>query len=150
MNLCSNKVINLRIRFKLDPHPHQQFHNSRHMLHLRRVTPRDQESPASSVETPSSGLGMDTSNQSDSVIAEPSTLSRIHARGRVGSKDHSLPQPVSSYHDEPSQSAPTSWWSDIRIMGLEPSPELLAIALVYFVQGILGLSRLALQFFFKG
>ena len=36
------------------------------------------------------------------------------------------------------------------MMGLEPSPELLAIALVYFVQGILGLSRLALQFFFKG
>ncbi|MEW5305879.1 MAG: hypothetical protein WDW36_008394 [Sanguina aurantia] len=34
-------------------------------------------------------------------------------------------------------------------MGLEPSPELLAIAMVYFVQGILGLSRLALFFFFK-
>ncbi|GLI60781.1 hypothetical protein VaNZ11_003013 [Volvox africanus] len=39
--------------------------------------------------------------------------------------------------------------ADIRIMGLEPSPELVAISMVYFVQGILGLSRLAVSFFFK-
>jgi len=39
--------------------------------------------------------------------------------------------------------------SSLRIMGLEPSPELIAIAMVYFVQGILGLSRLALSFYFK-
>ncbi|KAL6763052.1 BT1 family-domain-containing protein [Haematococcus lacustris] len=36
-----------------------------------------------------------------------------------------------------------------KFMGLDPSPELVAIAMVYFVQGILGLSRLALSFFFK-
>eukprot|EP00798_Chlamydomonas_sp_ICE-L_P015797 gene15797-21921_t len=36
-----------------------------------------------------------------------------------------------------------------NITGLKPSAELLAIGMVYFVQGILGLSRLALSFFFK-
>ena len=37
----------------------------------------------------------------------------------------------------------------VRILGLEPSPELLAIAMVNFVQGILGLSDLASEYFFK-
>ncbi|GBF96737.1 folate-biopterin transporter chloroplastic [Raphidocelis subcapitata] len=36
-----------------------------------------------------------------------------------------------------------------QLMGLDVTPELCAIALVYFVQGILGLSRLALSFYFK-
>ncbi|MCM1984657.1 folate/biopterin family MFS transporter [Lyngbya confervoides] len=35
------------------------------------------------------------------------------------------------------------------LFGQEPSPELFAILLVYFVQGILGLSRLAVSFFLK-
>lgn len=34
-------------------------------------------------------------------------------------------------------------------LGHEPSPELIAILLVYFVQGILGLARLAISFFLK-
>ncbi len=34
-------------------------------------------------------------------------------------------------------------------MGLKPSPEIAAISMVYFVQGILGLARLALSFFLK-
>lgn len=34
-------------------------------------------------------------------------------------------------------------------LGHEPSPELIAILLVYFVQGILGLARLAVSFFLK-
>ncbi|KXZ46444.1 hypothetical protein GPECTOR_43g880 [Gonium pectorale] len=38
---------------------------------------------------------------------------------------------------------------DFKVMGLDPSPELVAISMVYFVQGILGLSRLAVSFFFK-
>ena len=32
------------------------------------------------------------------------------------------------------------------LFGNEPSPELMAILLVYFVQGILGLARLAVSF----
>ena len=35
------------------------------------------------------------------------------------------------------------------LLGNRPSPELMAILLVYFVQGILGLSRLAVSFFLK-
>ncbi len=35
------------------------------------------------------------------------------------------------------------------LFGHEPSPELLAILMVYFVQGILGLARLAVSFFLK-
>ena len=34
-------------------------------------------------------------------------------------------------------------------MGLEPSPELLAIVAVNFVRGILGLSALASEYFYK-
>lgn len=41
---------------------------------------------------------------------------------------------------------PDATW---KIMGLDATPELLAIFLVYFVQGILGLSRLAVSFYFK-
>ncbi|MCD8485390.1 MAG: folate/biopterin family MFS transporter [Desertifilum sp.] len=38
---------------------------------------------------------------------------------------------------------------DKLLFGNEPSPELVAILLVYFVQGILGLARLAVSFFLK-
>lgn len=36
-----------------------------------------------------------------------------------------------------------------KILGLDATPELFAIILVYFVQGILGISRLAVSFYFK-
>jgi hypothetical protein len=94
----------------------------------------------------------------------------------------------------PMRAPPGPWWANIKVMGLDPSPELLAISMgeprakqliglpcapampacyhatmpaggctlpdagstftplpspVYFVQGILGLSRLALSFFYK-
>ena len=39
--------------------------------------------------------------------------------------------------------------SSFTIFGLQPSPELLSISMVYFVQGILGLARLAISFFYK-
>ncbi|MEO1209429.1 MAG: folate/biopterin family MFS transporter [Cyanobacteria bacterium J06638_20] len=40
-------------------------------------------------------------------------------------------------------------WLKRVLFGNEPTPELLAILLVYFVQGILGLARLAISFFLK-
>jgi len=40
-------------------------------------------------------------------------------------------------------------FSQRLLFGHEPTPELLAILLVYFVQGILGLARLAISFFLK-
>ena len=39
--------------------------------------------------------------------------------------------------------------TDKLLFGREPTPELVAIMLVYFVQGILGLARLAVSFFLK-
>ncbi|BCX11847.1 MAG: MFS transporter [Thermosynechococcus sp.] len=41
------------------------------------------------------------------------------------------------------------WLKETLLFGQEPSGELLAILLVYFVQGVLGLARLAISFFFK-
>jgi len=41
------------------------------------------------------------------------------------------------------------WLQKTLLFGQEPSGELLAILLVYFVQGVLGLARLAISFFFK-
>lgn len=40
-------------------------------------------------------------------------------------------------------------FKDVFLFGNEPTPELFAILVVYFVQGILGLARLAVSFFLK-
>eukprot|EP01018_Ginkgo_biloba_P024267 Gb_14179 [translate_table: standard] len=40
-------------------------------------------------------------------------------------------------------------WKAIKLFGVEMSPDNVAVAMVYFVQGILGLSRLAVSFFLK-
>ncbi len=50
--------------------------------------------------------------------------------------------------DPPSRSLKT-FLTEKLFFGNEPTPELLAILTVYFVQGILGLSRLAVSFFLK-
>lgn len=42
-----------------------------------------------------------------------------------------------------------SYLTEKVFLGHEPTPELVAILLVYFVQGILGLARLGISFFFK-
>ena len=49
-----------------------------------------------------------------------------------------------------------SGWTQLKesltkklLLGYEPTPELIAILMVYFVQGILGLARLAVSFFLK-
>ncbi len=47
-----------------------------------------------------------------------------------------------------SSSLPPSGWSKL-LFGQEPTPELLAILMVYAVQGILGLAKLAVSFFLK-
>lgn len=51
--------------------------------------------------------------------------------------------------DLESRSASKGASKGFKVLGLDPSPELVAISMVYFVQGILGLSRLAISFFFK-
>jgi folate/biopterin transporter len=49
----------------------------------------------------------------------------------------------------PTQSTWKHWLQKTVLFDQEPSLELLAILLVYFVQGVLGLARLAVSFFFK-
>lgn len=39
--------------------------------------------------------------------------------------------------------------SSIKCFGVELSPDNIAVAMVYFVQGVLGLSRLAVNFYLK-
>lgn len=41
---------------------------------------------------------------------------------------------------------PKSWFS---CFGVDMSPDTIAVAMVYFVQGVLGLSRLAVSFYLK-
>lgn len=49
----------------------------------------------------------------------------------------------------PQQKTPSAIVRDAVLAGFEPSPELAAILSVYFVQGALGISRLAVSFFLK-
>lgn len=39
--------------------------------------------------------------------------------------------------------------SSVKIFGVDLSPDNIAVAMVYFVQGVLGLSRLAVSFYLK-
>ncbi|KAL2948624.1 hypothetical protein AAZX31_20G134900 [Glycine max] len=41
------------------------------------------------------------------------------------------------------------WVSSIKLFGVELSPDNVAVAMVYFVQGVLGLARLAVNFYLK-
>ncbi|KAF3796092.1 Folate-biopterin transporter 1 [Nymphaea thermarum] len=43
----------------------------------------------------------------------------------------------------------TIYMKNIKFFGVEMSPDNIAVAMVYFVQGVLGLSRLAVSFYFK-
>ncbi len=51
--------------------------------------------------------------------------------------------------DDPTQSPLRTFLRDRLLLGNDPNPELIAILLVYFVQGILGLARLAISFYLK-
>lgn len=44
------------------------------------------------------------------------------------------------------KSKSNSWF---RLFGVDMSPDTIAVAMVYFVQGVLGLSRLAVSFYLK-
>jgi len=62
-------------------------------------------------------------------------------------KEHGVPE-NNGKAEEKSLSGMSSLIRKI-LLGFEPTPELMAILLVYFVQGALGLSRLAVSFFLK-
>lgn len=58
----------------------------------------------------------------------------------------------SGYHENTSEATSENWKLKDRerlLFGVQLSPDITAIAMVYFVQGVLGLSRLAVSFFLK-
>jgi len=80
---------------------------------------------------------------------------RSHSNGmskmRAGSKneeDTSLHVSDSTGGTQNSPGVPNAG-SGFKIMGLQPSAELLAISMVYFVQGTIGLARLAISYLYK-
>ncbi|KAL3141007.1 hypothetical protein ABBQ32_005521 [Trebouxia sp. C0010 RCD-2024] len=77
--------------------------------------------------------------------------SKVATEGKAGNKDTALstddklrPQLSNSLQTKTEMQK-----SSFTVFGLQPSPELLSISMVYFVQGILGLARLAISFFYK-
>lgn len=42
-----------------------------------------------------------------------------------------------------------SYLNDLKCFGVDLSPDNIAVAIVYFVQGVLGLARLAVSFYLK-
>lgn len=85
------------------------------------------------------------SNKDDTSLV--TTVDGIEA-GPGGRNDDGLLSETTPLLARTSSSGGSRIWRD-AFAGLTMSPELVAISLVYFVQGILGLSKLALSFFFK-
>ena len=57
----------------------------------------------------------------------------------------------SNIQNKESQQLPISWTKEegLKLFNIQTTPEIWAIVLVYFVQGVLGISRLALTFYYK-
>lgn len=56
---------------------------------------------------------------------------------------------VSSNSDKTTVHKKKYYTSTIKIFGVDLSPDNVAVAMVYFVQGVLGLARLAVSFYLK-
>ncbi|KAG2401461.1 Folate-biopterin transporter [Vigna angularis] len=79
--------------------------------------------------------------------SDPFLLSRINA-----GKDDALTTEIDLEASSSSKVAPRKHkyrMSSIKLFGVELSPDNVAVAMVYFVQGVLGLARLAVNFYFK-
>jgi folate/biopterin transporter len=79
------------------------------------------------------------------MTASPSTgLAQVQAQVQAP-----VPDTVQAPVPDTVQARVKSFLTEKVLFGNEPTPELIAILLVYFVQGILGLARLAISFFLK-
>lgn len=54
-----------------------------------------------------------------------------------------------SYSDKSTAHKKKNYSSTLKIFGVDLSPDNVAVAMVYFVQGVLGLARLAVSFYLK-
>jgi hypothetical protein len=81
----------------------------------------------------------------------PTTTTRLPLQFRLRSKQRAEQDAVTAVTAN-NKDAPFSWLqrdNNRTILGIQPSPEILAIMTIYFVQGALGLARLAQTYLLK-
>ncbi|XP_047167673.1 folate-biopterin transporter 1, chloroplastic [Vigna umbellata] len=110
---------------------------------FRRRTRRNQPEMEMSGTFPRSSSSLRISSED----SDPFLLSRINA-----GKDDALTTEIDLEASSSSKVAPRKHkyrMSSIKLFGVELSPDNVAVAMVYFVQGVLGLARLAVNFYLK-
>jgi folate/biopterin transporter len=80
----------------------------------------------------------------------------IHTPSIKNANRHSIPKHkhyvlCSNIQNKQNNQTPVSWTKEegLKLFDIQTTPEIWAIVLVYFVQGVLGISRLALTFYYK-
>ncbi|KAM1171888.1 hypothetical protein ACFX2I_022046 [Malus domestica] len=107
---------------------------ARHRRRARRKLPPENDmSVAVPMPSPTRRLDLDDEPFLNSRIREMDVL--ITDRERAAS----IPSPSKNKHRK----------SSVKIFGVELCPDNVAVAMVYFVQGVLGLARLAVSFYLK-
>ncbi|KAM1281451.1 hypothetical protein ACFX15_021620 [Malus domestica] len=107
---------------------------ARHRRRARRKLPPENDmSVAVPMPSPTRRLDLDDGPFLNSRIREMDVL--ITDRERAAS----MPSPSKNKHRK----------SSVKIFGVELCPDNVAVAMVYFVQGVLGLARLAVSFYLK-
>ncbi|KAM1304691.1 hypothetical protein FF1_022209 [Malus domestica] len=107
---------------------------ARHRRRARRKLPPENDmSVAVPMPSPTRRLDLDDEPFLNSRIREMDVL--ITDRERAAS----MPSPSKNKHRK----------SSVKIFGVELCPDNVAVAMVYFVQGVLGLARLAVSFYLK-
>ncbi|KAM1195499.1 hypothetical protein ACFX13_022495 [Malus domestica] len=107
---------------------------ARHRRRARRKPPPENDmSVAVPMPSPTRRLDLDDEPFLNSRIREMDVL--ITDRERAAS----MPSPSKNKHRK----------SSVKIFGVELCPDNVAVAMVYFVQGVLGLARLAVSFYLK-
>jgi folate/biopterin transporter len=79
----------------------------------------------------------------------PSTEVRIQPSLDERDEDEEEPSSDQEQEEESSNKAIRTFVKDTLFMGIDPSPDVIAIASIYFVEGALGLARLAQTFLLK-
>ncbi|XP_028222232.1 folate-biopterin transporter 1, chloroplastic-like isoform X3 [Glycine soja] len=114
-----------------------------HSARFRRRTRRNPPDMEISGTVPSSGSSLRLSSDD----GDPLLGSRIRA-----GKDDALTADTDLEASSSGRIASRKqkyWVSSIKLFGVELSPDNVAVAMVYFVQGVLGLARLAVNFYLK-
>ncbi|XP_014523940.1 folate-biopterin transporter 1, chloroplastic [Vigna radiata var. radiata] len=110
---------------------------------FRRRTRRNQPEMEMSGTASRSGSSLRLSSED----SDPFLVSRINA-----GKDDALTTEIDLEASSSSKVAPRKHkyrMTSIKLFGVELSPDNVAVAMVYFVQGVLGLARLAVNFYLK-